>query len=209
MGNKKKIMSSATSQLLDFVKMCNDFALIKRNKIKDDLSRETDAEHTYQVAMVSWYVNSAYGLRLNEEKILKYALVHDIPEVRAGDVSSIHKHRDPTLRARQSRNEAKAAQNIQKDFGEFKDFLSIYEKYESQDDEEAKLVYAIDKFLAFINMYLMKNDHYCHDEKCTKEEYVAERLLRLKEQPLIQKIFLELVPIVDQAGIFYKPSKRG
>lgn len=81
-------MSSATSQLLDFVKMCNDFALIKRNKIKDDLSRETDAEHTYQVAMVSWYVNSAYGLRLNEEKILKYALVHDIPEVRAGDVSS-------------------------------------------------------------------------------------------------------------------------
>ena len=49
-------------------------------------SNETDIEHSYCLAMTSWQLATTLHLPLSQEKILKYALIHDLPEVYAGDV---------------------------------------------------------------------------------------------------------------------------
>lgn len=49
---------------------------------------ENDVEHSYSVAILCWYLNDKLKLNLDIAKVLKYALVHDFPEVYAGDVNT-------------------------------------------------------------------------------------------------------------------------
>lgn len=199
-------LTPPTKRLLDLLQLCNRFALIERTKVKDDHTRETDAEHSYQLAMSVWYLNTTCKLGLSDEKLLKYALVHDLPEVLAGDADSIAKHRDPTLKSHQKTKEAEAAHTLATRFAEMDELAPLLDNYEKQSDPEAQLVYAMDKLIACANMYLMQHDTYCIDHKCTKKEYLEERLSKLAAQPTVQKIFLELVELLDQHGIFYRPK---
>ena len=40
--------------------------------------------------MTAWYIANIEKSNLSIEKILKYALIHDLPEVYAGDTPYIH-----------------------------------------------------------------------------------------------------------------------
>jgi len=72
--------------LLQFFKLTDDFKKIDRDIPQSSgFNKENDSEHSYQLAMVSWYLATTEGKNLDIEKILKYALVHDLPEIYAGD----------------------------------------------------------------------------------------------------------------------------
>ncbi len=53
--------------------------------IRDIKNPESIAEHTFRSAMMAWVLASKKHKKLNLEKLLKIALVHDICEVYAGD----------------------------------------------------------------------------------------------------------------------------
>ncbi len=197
-------LKAKTNQLLKFLELCNKFALIERNKTKNDHTRETDAEHSYQLATSSWYLNKALNLKLDDEKILKYSLIHDLPEVFAGDICSLAKHRDKKLKETQKRREGLAINKIAKDFPEFAEYKKYAREYEDFTNKEARFVYAMDKLITFANIYLMEPDTYCIERKCTKKEYVEERLPKLAINQNVKEIFLELVEYFDKLGIFYK-----
>lgn len=197
-------LKKSTQKLLDFLDLCNKFALIERNKVKNDFTRETDAEHSYQLATSSWYLNHAMKLGLSDEKILKYSLIHDLPEALVGDVCSLAKHRDKKLKRDQKEKEALAIDKIARDFPEFSEYKKYAKGYEHQADDEAKFVYAMDKLITFANIYLMEPDAYCIERKCTKEEYVEERLPKLSINSHVKDVFLELVEYFDNFGIFHK-----
>lgn len=76
------------SKLLNFANLMSSFRAIKRDIPKyHNVEPENDAEHSYQLAMMCWYITTIENLNLDINKILKYALVHDLAEVYAGDVS--------------------------------------------------------------------------------------------------------------------------
>lgn len=106
---------------------------------------ETDGEHAFTLSMVALSLQEKLGLNLDQGKIAKYALVHDLVEVHAGDVSvkaseSDHKTKETLERA--------ALKVIEQDFG--KSFPWIHhtiEAYEAREDDESKFVYVTDKIL--------------------------------------------------------------
>ena len=70
-----------------FVALTHKVQGVKRtNLAPDGERRENDAEHSFQVAMVAWYLVDALNLKLNRVRLLQYALVHDIAEVYAEDI---------------------------------------------------------------------------------------------------------------------------
>lgn len=106
---------------------------------------ETDGEHAFTLSMVALSLQEKLGLNLDQGKIAKYALVHDLVEVHAGDVS---------VKAAESDHEAKeerekeALKVIEKDFGaSFPWIHQTIEAYELRKDDESKFVYITDKFL--------------------------------------------------------------
>ena len=82
----QKKFSKKFTQLLDFVKFTEEFRAVARYEgSKLGKKIETSNEHSYQVAMVAWFLIEQDNLKLNRELCLMYAMVHDLVEVYAGD----------------------------------------------------------------------------------------------------------------------------
>ncbi|HVX92622.1 MAG TPA: HD domain-containing protein [Candidatus Dojkabacteria bacterium] len=140
-------------KLLKFVEFINSFQKIQRQiLVKNEDRHENDLEHVGQLALVSWYFIASEDLNLDVEKVLKYSLAHDLVEVYSGDVYIFTKVQEE--KDKKEEREHEALETIRKEFPEFADLHNYIEAYEQRKDDEAKFVYALDKVLPVINIYL-------------------------------------------------------
>lgn len=146
-----------TQKLLDFLSFILKFRDVERFiGIPGKRSGENDVEHSYQLAMFAWFLVTSDKLPLDINKVIKYALVHDLAEVYAGDV---HIFSDQSLKDTKEEREKEAREKIRDTFPEFVDLHEIIAEYESRESEEAKFVYALDKIIGDMNVYLDGNKH--------------------------------------------------
>ncbi len=139
-------------KLLSFAELINELRLVKRVVYVNGEDRmENDTEHSYSLAMLAWYIVSVNKLDLDIEKVMKYALAHDLVEAYAGDV---HFYADTEKISKKKDNERAALEKIINKFPEFTDLHGLIHNYESREDEESKFVYALDKMQPALNIYL-------------------------------------------------------
>lgn len=154
---RRKKRGKELSDILRFVDFTNTFKAVERLIwYKGVDRRECDGEHTYQLAMLGWFVNERCGLGLNTQRIIEYALVHDKPETYANDtpafVNNGNGAETPCRIAKQAREKA-SEERIKKEWGKvFPSLVKRMEEYNAQADEESRFVYALDKFLAQMNI---------------------------------------------------------
>jgi len=140
-------------KIINFLKLLNKFRDVKRViYVKGSDRYENDVEHSYNLAMLSWYIINNSNLKLNLELVLKYCLVHDLVEVYAGDTPIYTK--DKEYKNNKEEREAEAAKKISKEFPEFGNLHELIEKYEKKEDPESKFVYALDKLEPALVIYL-------------------------------------------------------
>lgn len=141
--------------LLKFVEFTHKFQQVKRHILVNHEDRfENDSEHSFQTAMICWYYADANNLQLNMDKIIKYSLVHDLVEVYAGDTFIYEKDQN-IIDSKHSR-ESLALDKIKLEFAEFKDMYEYIVDYEKRTDNESKFVYAFDKIIPILNIYIDK-----------------------------------------------------
>src|SRR3954468_164219 len=70
--------------------------------------KENDVEHSYHLAMMGWYLNVSGKLGYDTDSLVKYALIHDLAEAYAGDVSAL----DIQGRIGKAEREAEALERI-------------------------------------------------------------------------------------------------
>lgn len=146
--NNKRISLDRT---LEFVSFLMKFRDIYRTIIVGGSDpKENDAEHSFQLAMVAWYIIEAYELPLDTSKVLKYALVHDLVEVYAGDVYAFST--DPQIHANKKQKEHDAFLKIKEEWKDFPSLEKYIEIYETKADQESLFVYALDKVLPDLNI---------------------------------------------------------
>lgn len=91
-------------------KHTNELTLLeRRHYLGGHETREDDISHSYSVAMFAWRLNEALDAGLDDEKLLKYSLLHDFVEVYAGDVNSFA---DTNARLQKIKDEDDSLQNI-------------------------------------------------------------------------------------------------
>lgn len=140
-------------KILDFVKLTQLFRGIERDIFLAKEKRlENDTEHSFQLAMVSWYIAETGELNLNLNQIIKYALIHDFVEVYAGD-TPLYTSSDRFARSKKNR-ERKASLRIEQEFPEFAELHKSIRAYERMTDQESKFVYTVDKLLPILSIYL-------------------------------------------------------
>lgn len=92
--------------------------------------------------MLCWMLIDEYSLKLDVNKVVRYALLHDLPEVYAGDTSL---YASQTKKDNAKRNETKAIKTLIKKFPKQKSLWSDLQEYEKKKDAESRFAYMIEK----------------------------------------------------------------
>ncbi|OHA08938.1 MAG: hypothetical protein A3A44_00045 [Candidatus Sungbacteria bacterium RIFCSPLOWO2_01_FULL_60_25] len=136
--------------LLKFLDLIHSLQLVRRAVLARGEDRhENDLEHSYQLAMAGRYVATSERLTLDRDRILRYALAHDVVETYAGDTPTYGGNHQE-----QARREADAIARIRQEFPEFDELHEAIDGYERREDPESKFVFALDKLLPVLNNYL-------------------------------------------------------
>jgi len=195
---------SSIENILKFTKTLDAFRAVERAAYVPRTGRlENDIEHCYMLAMLAWYIIETDGLELDVDKVMRYALIHDLVEVHAGDTpvfSSSH-----TQLQNKAKREEEALQRLKEEYGEFPDLFEWIETYEKRDDKESKFVYALDKLQPMLHIYL-DGGRTWREEAVTLSRLVDHKKGKVDVSPEVERYLKELVDILkkDEAKLFGK-----
>lgn len=134
--------------LFELQQLTIDLSLINRKHYLPGTKRnENDLEHSFTVALLSWYLYEKIQPNLNVALILKYAMAHDFVERYAGDVSSF-----ASQQAREAKviKEQEALTRLAGELSEFPNLIETMQQYEKKSDEESLFVWTVDKIQQLI-----------------------------------------------------------
>lgn len=183
------------SRILEFNKLLITFREVERQVMvaKKD-QKENDAEHSYQLAMLGWYISSGIP-ELDSRLVIKYALVHDLVEAYAGDTDVFSK--DPGAHASKKNREEEAAKRIKKEFPEFSELHELIEEYERKENAESRFVYALDKLLPALNIY-QDGGRTWQQRGISFEMVVEEKKRKVSVSPEVAACFDEFVSLIER-----------
>lgn len=135
---------------LKFIELVDKMKEIKRIIYIRNWQRESDAEHSWHLAMMVMTFIEDFP-ELNYEKCLKIALIHDLVEVYAWDTACF----DTKMEATKHQREMQAFEKLKNEYEkELPEIISLIEWYEKKDSLESKFVYSLDKVQPIIQSYL-------------------------------------------------------
>ncbi|MDD5489928.1 MAG: HD domain-containing protein [Candidatus Moranbacteria bacterium] len=148
------------SDLKNIEKLLNFFAIAGKlkqairfsaaKKIKGDSS----ADHSWRLALMVFTVAEELKLKINIEKAMKIALIHDIAEGLTGEIDYRLIFFGKISKEEKNVREAKAIQKIRKSLPPKlgKEIYDLWQDYENSRSREAKFVKALDKIETTIHL---------------------------------------------------------
>lgn len=140
---------------IDFLKVIEKFKTCERTCHTTREGRaESDAEHTWHLSVFLMLLEKELP-DIDFFRVLKMALIHDLPELYAGDTNP---YRGDT--ADKEKNEKRAAERLfgQLPVGLAHSLKTLFDEYVKQETPESKIVKAADKLMPLIQN-LCTNDH--------------------------------------------------
>lgn len=137
--------------LKSLLELSHSFAGIDRDIFYPRRERpENDAEHVFQISLLAWHIIEKNNLDLDQAKVFKLCIAHDLVEVYAGDVPFWGKsgHEEKVER------EKAALERLKIEFSQNPDMTNAIEEYKARQTPEAIFVYAVDKLAPFLNQLL-------------------------------------------------------
>lgn len=131
--------------------------------------------------MICWQYYEQFGSGLDEAKIFKYSLVHDLVEIYAGDVNT---YADEAALQQKVINEAAALERLTQEFAHFPDLVEHLHGYEAKIDEESRFVWLCDKIQALTHGEL--DNWRAHIEIGITRQMLSDKLDHFaKQTPLV------------------------
>jgi putative hydrolase of HD superfamily len=181
--------------VLRFVNLLNKYRTVKREILVNSEDRlENDIEHSYQLAMLGWYLADSEKLSLDKNLLVKYALVHDLVEVYAGDTFAFA---DEDLKRGKIEKEREAIEQLKQEFPEFKELHELIHNYEERTDSESNFIYALDKLQPTLNIYTDGGRSWRRDG-VTLQMIIDYKNDKISEIPELKKYFDELILLLKQ-----------
>ena len=194
------------TKTLEFSKLIHAFQRTLRSVRVPETDRlENDAEHSYLLATLAWYIIDTFQLSLDKQKVFEYALAHDMVEVYAGDTAAFGKGGGVVTdnRSTKKEREAKALSRIKESFPEFQAFTKAMETYDQQSDNESKFVYALDKLVPIIGGYAQDGRDW-REHNISFDDVLNYKTDKIKADANIYSLFEELMSLLqkDKARYF-------
>jgi 5'-deoxynucleotidase YfbR-like HD superfamily hydrolase len=167
---------------MDMIKFFLEIGKLKRIKRKGWLLRgikepESIAEHSFRVALMALILCEKRNLDLN--KLVKMALIHDIAEVKTGDITPY----DDVSKQEKIEKERNAMNELLSSLGpeQRKEYVSIWKEFEIGKTKEAQILKEIDK----LEMALQALEYELEESK-NLHEFFEDAKQSIKDQELIR-----------------------
>jgi putative hydrolase of HD superfamily len=183
-----------TTDLLKFIEFTHKFQQVKRRLfVNHEMRDENDVEHSFQLAFLGWYIISSQNLSYNVDLVIKYSMIHDLVEIYAGDT---YFESGKNLQDTKEERERKALQQIQAEFPEFIEMTDLITNYEGRKDKESEFVYALDKMIPVLNIYLDKGRSWKRDK--VTFEMIRNKDNKIKVNDDVMEIWLDFMKLVEE-----------
>lgn len=110
--------------------------------------RENSAEHSWQAALAAMLLAEHADEDLDLCRVLQMLLIHDLPEVDVGDVFHYEKESAADLHARELAATRRLLSVLPEE--QQRDYLQLWQEFESRQTPEARFAAAVDRFVAFL-----------------------------------------------------------
>lgn len=121
-------------------------SVYRRAYLSDGSRNENSAEHSWHLAVALIALKEFIPESVDINHAIKMALLHDVCEIGAGDLSVY----DPE-RANQAKSESEFMASFEENHGDFgKAAAAHWQEYESQETQESNWVKVVDRLLPFI-----------------------------------------------------------
>jgi len=138
------IMDSRVDKLIFFLKEIDKCKVIERRIWCTGLNHvESDAEHSWHVAMFLILFEKDLPKDLDFARMLKLALIHDLVEVYTGDTFAYDKEGRESKKEREAKSAEKLFSLLPEDLQ--KDFNALLNEYEEKKTRESQFVHSFDK----------------------------------------------------------------
>jgi putative hydrolase of HD superfamily len=192
-------------RLIDFHKFLLQFQAIERRPLLPDEFNnrpENDTEHSYNLAMMAWFL-CEYFPQLDRDKVIRYGLIHDLVETHAGDTYIFDD--DRMLNSKIDR-EAEALAQIKEDWIDFPELGQNIHDYEQRTDEESKFIYALDKVMPLIMIYIGEGKTW-KKLNITLPQLHNQKIPKVSVSPEIAPFYDELYELLVQSEHYFAQSK--
>lgn len=151
-------------------KVAMDFSRVERVPRYADGERESDVGHSYMLALVAPELAAALELNLDRGLLSQYAIVHDLIELKTGDVATFNISDEALMQ--KAKSEQEALQSLLDELPPYTAQLLL--RYEHQLEPEARFIKLVDKLLP------LAVDILGEGERVMREDYSVETLAQLQ-----------------------------
>lgn len=191
-------------RLLELQKLLLAFAETERMCYRQHYGkprRENDTEHSYNLAMTAWFLAPHFP-ELDRDVLIRYALVHDLVEVHAGDTYIYGSPEE--LESKRDRERA-AAEKLAAEWADFPDIHDLIRSYEARDTAEARFVYALDKIMPLLLIY-NHNGYTWKKRGITVAQLHAVKAKKVALSPEILPYYTQLHALLFNSPHLIKPQ---
>ncbi|HLD02097.1 MAG TPA: HD domain-containing protein [Candidatus Nanoarchaeia archaeon] len=184
-------MDSRTDRLLSFLEEIDKYKLIEREiYLKGRPQKENDAEHTWHMAMFLMLFEKDLPKDLDFLKVMKMALIHDLPEIYAGDTYAFDYEGRKTKKDREAKAAKRLYSQLPQDLSE--EFTALFDEMEENKTHEAKIVKAFDHMHAVFQNSI-EGGKILREKNVTKEQVDEYRKRDSHEYPIVNEIYSKLL----------------
>lgn len=190
--------------IIRFNNLLLDFQKVERVLYVPGTDRkENDFEHSYQLTMLAWYILEHGNFSLDTHLVIKYALIHDLVEVYAGDVPF---HASKEERLEKVEREKKAATKLSKQFPKFKELHVLVKQYEAKENSESKFVGALDTIVPMLNIYA-DGGRAWREQGVTLDEEFVKRKKTVCAAPELEPYLNDIIEMLQKEPELFPDSK--
>ncbi len=180
------LIGESVDTIYNFLMELDKLKSVSRQAYISDLSRnENSAEHSWHLALAILTLKDEFDIEIDISKTIKMALVHDICEIGAGDISVY----DPE-RSNKEREERKYIGKLSDTHLTFiSEIKYLWEEYEEQSTKESRWVKVVDRLLPFM-MNLNTDGKSWKEQGIRKSQVIQINKVVAVEAPKVYKWML-------------------
>lgn len=188
---------------LRFIELVDKMKDIKRIILLRNGWLESDAEHSYHLAMMVFVFAEDFP-ELDIEKCLKFALVHDLVEIYAWDTEALNKEQELTKKVREEESLKKLEEEY---YQVLPEIIDLIKEYETRESSEAKFVYSLDKVQPIMQV-VIEGWNAWHKWKVDFEKIKARQYGKIYPEFWLDKILDKYFWEAKEKNIYYTEENK-
>lgn len=182
-----KNMSDNLENIFNFLKEAEKLKSALRYNTTTGGRKESAADHSWRLAVMVFVMADELKLKINTERAIKIALMHDLAEAITGDIDAIRIAEGKFSKEEKHRLETEAIEKIKNTLPDElgKEIYDLWNEYENCSTKEGEFVKGVDKLETLTQ--LAESGYKTYD----KPDFIAEYANKaIKEFPVIKDFLL-------------------